>query len=335
MSNCLITGYWGEPHVTAENDRGINAAIFGAGRFVLPVGERFRAECIGNNLVRLYDGKLLDNGAAAGIPAGEHIDLPLSLASSGKKRNDLVIFQYRQDISTLVETGHFVVLQGEETVETPVDPEVVQSDLLSNKATLDQMPLWRITVTDTAVSAPVQLFTLAKSLVEVEQIAQSGGGSGGGSEGGSGTPTDEVLPITKGGTGAKTAVDALANLGAAPAQHEHSAESITGLAETLSGLPKIVTGSYHGSGDKQFGGSEKTLEFDFAPKLVIVTSDDNNNKTFLVLISGATYAPCFVGGDSQIVNVEWDGNSVTWSGPGGGYYAANSEYSDYNYIAFG
>lgn len=36
--NYLITGYWGEPHVTAENDRGINAAIFGAGRFVLPVG---------------------------------------------------------------------------------------------------------------------------------------------------------------------------------------------------------------------------------------------------------------------------------------------------------
>lgn len=332
MSNCLITGYWGEPHVTAENDRGINAAIFGAGRFVLPVGERFRAECIGNNLVRLYDGKLLDNGAAAGIPAGEHIDLPLSLASSGKKRNDLVIFQYRQDISTLVETGHFVVLQGEETVETPVDPEVVQSDLLSNKATLDQMPLYRIVVSDTEVSAPVQLFTLAKNMMEVEEIAKNSSSSGGGSEGGSGTTTDEVLPIAKGGTGAKTAADALANLGAAPAQHEHSAESISGLAATLSNLPKIAYGSYSGKGN-----TTKGLSFDFAPKMVIVTSNNALNGTFLALVRGATNARILTGSNDakfSPVTVTWDDDGVSWSG-GTAYAAANAEYMSYSYAAFG
>ena len=73
--NYLITGYWGEPHVTAENDRGFNAAVFGPGRFVLPVGERLRAEFIGNNTVRLYDGKIIDGGALGGIPAGKYIDL--------------------------------------------------------------------------------------------------------------------------------------------------------------------------------------------------------------------------------------------------------------------
>ena len=59
--NYLITGYWGEPHVTAENDRGINAAMFGTGRFVLPVGEQFKAEYIGNNTIRMYDGKLMES----------------------------------------------------------------------------------------------------------------------------------------------------------------------------------------------------------------------------------------------------------------------------------
>ena len=72
--NYLITGYCGEPHVTAENDRGIHAAMFGTGRFVLPVGEQFKAEYIGNNTIRMYDGKLMDNGAAAGIPVGEYVD---------------------------------------------------------------------------------------------------------------------------------------------------------------------------------------------------------------------------------------------------------------------
>jgi hypothetical protein len=323
MSNCLITGYWGEPHVTAENDRGINAAIFGAGRFVLPVGERFRAEYIGGELIRLYDGKLLDNGAAAGIPAGEHIDLPISFASSGKKRNDLIVFQYKQDISTLVETGSFMVLQGVETVETPVDPVVVQSDLLSNKATLDQMPLWRITVTDTAVSDPVQLFTLAKNMMEVEEIARSNPG------GGSGTLPDEVLPIEKGGTGAKTAADALVNLGAAPAKHEHSAESITGLADMVAGWPKMATGTYAGNGEYI-----KEIEFDFMPKLVIITRDEDANSGAVVYVGGANYAHSISGAN---IPVEWDDNVMAIGENGRAYYSQfNSEYCRrYCYFAIG
>lgn len=156
--NYLITGYWGEPHVTAENDRGINAAMFGTGRFILPVGEQFRAEYIGNNTVRMYDGKLMNNGAAAGIPAGEYVDLLISNAGQGMERNDLIVFQYSQDSSTLIESGKFVVIQGTETDGTASDPELIQEDLLTNKATFDQMALWRVSVSGTTISAPVQVF---------------------------------------------------------------------------------------------------------------------------------------------------------------------------------
>ncbi len=162
--NYLITGYWGVPHVTAENDRGINAAIFGAGRFVLPVGEQFRAEYIGNNTVRIYDGKLIDNGAAAGIPAGEYVDLVIPEAGQGMKRNDLIIFQYSQDTSTLIESGVFTVLSGEETSGTAIDPALSQQDILTNEATLDQMALWRVSVSGTVISAPVQLFEVSKNM---------------------------------------------------------------------------------------------------------------------------------------------------------------------------
>ena len=160
--NYLITGYWGEPHVTSENDRGINAATFGAGRFVLPVGEQFKAEYIGNNTVRMYDGKLMDNGAAAGIPAGEFIDLLIANASQGMKRNDLIVFQYSQDASTLIESGRFVVIQGEETSGTAADPALTQQDLLSGTATFDQMAMWRVAVSGTTIAAPEQVFTVGK-----------------------------------------------------------------------------------------------------------------------------------------------------------------------------
>ena len=162
--NYLITGYWGKPHVTSENDRGINAAIFGAGRFVLPVGEQFRAEYIGNNTVRIYDGKLIDNGAVAGITAGEYVDILIPEAGQGKNRNDLIIFQYSQDASTLIESGVFMVLSGEETSGTATDPALSQQDILTNEATLDQMALWRVPVSGTVISAPEQLFVVSTNM---------------------------------------------------------------------------------------------------------------------------------------------------------------------------
>lgn len=157
--NYLITGYWGEPHVTAENDRGINAGIFGTGRFVLPVGSQFRAEYIGNNTIRMYDGKLLDNGAAAGIPAGLYVDLLIPEAGQGMFRNDIIAFKYKKDTLTLVETGEFVVVSGTESADTAADPELYQEDLMTNEATLDYMPLWRVPVSGATIGDPEQLYT--------------------------------------------------------------------------------------------------------------------------------------------------------------------------------
>ena len=172
-NNFLITGYWGEPHVTAENDRGINAAMFGTGRFVLPVGDQFKAEYIGNNTIRMYDGKLMDNGAAAGIPAGEYVDLLIANAGQGMKRNDLIVFQYSQDASTMIESGTFVVVQGTETSGTAVDPVLTQSDLLTNKASFDQMALYRVSVSGTAISAPVKVFNVYQRAANIQDQIDS------------------------------------------------------------------------------------------------------------------------------------------------------------------
>lgn len=169
--NYLITGYHGTPHVTAENDRGIYAGIFGAGRFVLPVGEQFRAEYIGNNTVRVYDGKLIDNGAAAGIPAGKYVDLLISEAAQGMNRNDLIVFQYKKNTGTLVESGEFVVVKGTETTGTANDPALTQADLLSDEATLDQMALWRVKVSTATISAPVQVFNVLGNIQNIKSAA--------------------------------------------------------------------------------------------------------------------------------------------------------------------
>lgn len=173
MANYLITGYWGEPHVTAENDRGFNAAVFGPGRFVLPVGEKLRAEYIGNNTIRLFDGKLLDGGAMGGIPAGTYIDLLIPEAGQGMKRNDLIVFQYRKDASNLVESGDFVVVRGTETSGTPEDPALSQQDILSGSATADQMALYRVPINGATIGSPVQMFTVAGTLAGVAAVPRN------------------------------------------------------------------------------------------------------------------------------------------------------------------
>lgn len=155
--NYLITGYRGEPHVTAENDRGIHAGIFGDTDSILNVGECFRAEYIGNNTIRMYDGKLVMGGAVAGIPAGEYVDLLIENASQGKVRKDFIVFQYQKDPSTLIETGSFVVLKGREANSIASDPDITRGDVLSGKATLSQMTLWRVTVSGTAIAAPERM----------------------------------------------------------------------------------------------------------------------------------------------------------------------------------
>lgn len=164
MPNYLITGYWGEPHVTAENDRGFNAAVFGPGRYVLPVGEQLRAEFIGNNTVRLYDGKLIDGGAVAGIPAGKYVDLLIPEAGQGMNRNDIIAFQYSKDAATLIETGDFVVIPGTETAGAAVDPALTQQDILTDEATFDQFALYRVTVSGANISAPAQFFEVAGNM---------------------------------------------------------------------------------------------------------------------------------------------------------------------------
>lgn len=195
--NYLITGHWGVPHVTVENDRGIQGGIVGAGRYVLPVGNQFRLEYIGDNTFRLYDGKLMDNGAAAGIVAGEYIDFSISNAGQEKKRNDLIVFQYSRDTTTMVESGSFVVIQGSETSGTPSDPALTQGDLLTGDVVIDQMPLWRVPVSGATISDPVCLFTLVPSLNNVPYKEHSHGNVT--TDGKLGTVTGRIITTGTGG----------------------------------------------------------------------------------------------------------------------------------------
>lgn len=127
------------------------------------------------------------------------------------------------------------------------------------------------------------------------------------------TPRCGTLPVAYGGTGC-TSLTALA----------------AALATADSGLGKIVTGSYSGTGG--YGtNNKKSLTFSAPPKLLVVMPASNTSTGqrggFIALrgISSSRAGGIMddVGGDWMQLYYTWDGNTVTW-------YSPNNEYSQQN-----
>ena len=45
----------------------------------------------------MWKNLAIDNGAVAGIPAGEYLEFSIPEAGQGMKRNDLIVFEYSRN----------------------------------------------------------------------------------------------------------------------------------------------------------------------------------------------------------------------------------------------
>ena len=101
--------------------------------------------------------------------------------------------------------------------------------------------------------------------------------------------------------------------------------------------PKIVTGSYVGTGT--YGeGNPNTLEFDFAPQIIIFGNIDEYNDVprHVILQNGRKSIPMWQGQ----LHVSWEGNTVSWYSDSGSINAnsgdqLNSSSNTYYYTAIG
>ncbi len=140
---------------------------------------------------------------------------------------------------------------------------------------------------------------------------------------GTNNPLSGTLPVAYGGTGC-TSLTALA----------------TALATADSGLGKIVTGSYIGTGG--YGTSnKKSLTFSAPPKLLVVMPSDNaTNGQFGGFIAVNGIHSSRAGGimDDTFgawgqLYYTWDGNAVTWYSDASEYTQQNNSGMTYYYFA--
>lgn len=170
----IITGYRGEPHITAQEDRDINLGIVGNSLndvYVLDVGQKLEAEIVTANEIRIRDGILVMQGCAASIDYGAYDSLELSNGALGMKRIDIIAAQYEKDNDTSVETVSLVVVEGTPDAADPLPPALTGGDLQGGD-TLIQMPLYYVNIDGVSIdSIDAQFLMCDNSISEMVTTA--------------------------------------------------------------------------------------------------------------------------------------------------------------------
>ena len=161
-------------HIYAEDDAAIYQAIIGSDR-VLDIGEKFKAEVINSNTVRVYNGVVVIGGHVARIVPGDYQDMTIENGTAGKKRNDLIVARFMTTGNAGTDDYTLAVVKGA-AGDTAADPSLVQGDLY-NGAKQRELALWRVkldgvNITDVERVAPVGP-SLDSLNMDIEECFQS------------------------------------------------------------------------------------------------------------------------------------------------------------------
>ena len=164
----IVTGYKGEAHITAWQDRDVNQGAFGNGNYILGVGSKMAATVVNANTIRIADGALCMNGAVAVIQKGTYDSVAIDSGTQGMLRRDLIVARYTRNASTGVENIVLAVIKGTPTSGTPTTPSYTEGDIQAGD-TLAEFPLYRVNLSGINVSTT----RLADILMTGEEILEA------------------------------------------------------------------------------------------------------------------------------------------------------------------
>ncbi|MBS6765920.1 MAG: hypothetical protein KH304_20415, partial [Clostridium sp.] len=164
----LVTGYWGQQHVTAEQDADLNAGIIGKEPCILNVGEKMKAEAVTANKVRIFDGVFVGYGRVCAIEEGAYEDVEIENGTAGLLRNDMIVMRYAKDEATGVEGVSLAVLKGQ-TGSTATDPTPNNQDIRAG-AFESEMPLYRVRINGLAIEAVERICEMPRTIKDLTSL---------------------------------------------------------------------------------------------------------------------------------------------------------------------
>lgn len=166
----LVTGHAGEGHVSSADHGRFNAGVCGLGKYVLTTGQRFAYTIDSNNLIKIASGDAVNQGRHIIIPQNTVEDAAIVNGVQGKTRIDVIALRYTKDISATpaTETASLVVIKGTDVSigSTPPVPAVTSGDIFDG-ASVDDMPLYHVLITDTVITSVTPVFKVLDSLSDV------------------------------------------------------------------------------------------------------------------------------------------------------------------------
>ena len=164
MTQELIWGKSGSPHIDGNDIGTINLAMRGIGNYVLDYKDKLKATVASANKITIGTGVMSFEGRDIIISAAETVTI--ESGSQGMKRNDIICEHYHRDTSSGVETTNLVAIKGTPASSNPKDPTIPSGTILGG-ATDAYMPLYRIPLDGISVGTPVQLFEILTPLKTV------------------------------------------------------------------------------------------------------------------------------------------------------------------------
>lgn len=160
----IVDGYTGKPNIYADVIGEHNISMYGAGDYVLQVGECLGYELISNNEIHVKDGMFITQGRRGYIKKGTTDICVIENGAQAVNRNDLIVIEYAKDQSSQVERHTTKVIKGTPG-KTATDPDVITGDI-PNGAILHQMPLYRVKIEGLNIVAVEQLFEFGSVAAE-------------------------------------------------------------------------------------------------------------------------------------------------------------------------
>ena len=152
----IITGYKGTPHVSAQQDRDINSAIFTTGVYILNIGSKMAATIVSANEVTIADGLVIAQGCAAEIARGTSESMSIDNGDQGMLRKDLIVLRYTKEASTGVEDMELAVIKGTPAVSNPALPSYT-SGSIADGDTLVEFPIYTVNLNGITIQSVTRL----------------------------------------------------------------------------------------------------------------------------------------------------------------------------------
>jgi hypothetical protein len=167
----LVTGYAGVEHIQASDDGAFNTGIIGSGKYVFDTGNKFEYEIVSNNLIKIKDGDLMNQGRHMNIRAGKVEECVIENGLQSVSRHDLIVMRYEKDVETGIESASIVVIKGTSSA-SPSDPSYVTGNIYDGEA-VDDFPLYRVRLNGLSIEGVDCLFDTIPNLEAVNAKAEA------------------------------------------------------------------------------------------------------------------------------------------------------------------